>query len=273
ECMARWRKVFAVAVAGVLSVQLLSARRQAAAQIISVTPAAAREGELVTIKGIGFGALNVQISVGGKPADVIAATGTAVTFRVPAGAPPGSTTIPAKKPGDHTGSISFRVLEGILLPGSTSSPVVPAIVDRPPVGVDGSNIQNALLMNRLELRLAPDATVGQLNAALIRVDGGIVSMSKSLPWVTIAIPKQDTLASLEGLVTLLESLPGMALVNRAHGAQPLEMFREATADNVAIIQHLLPSRFPAAWNAGINGLAACSGIPVSILIADYFSTT
>src|SRR5436190_7790227 len=51
------------------------AQAQQAARIDTVTPAQAATGQAVTITGIGFGARNVRITVGGIPAQVVSATG------------------------------------------------------------------------------------------------------------------------------------------------------------------------------------------------------
>jgi hypothetical protein len=92
------------------SVTLLSLAQAVAARIDRISPTSARRGETATITGIGFGARNVRIAVGGVAAQVLTATGSMATFRVPPGAPPGLTTVTATNPGGHTGSIGFRVL-------------------------------------------------------------------------------------------------------------------------------------------------------------------
>ncbi len=80
-----------------------------AARIDSINPSCASVGEQVTITGIGFGANNVKITVGGVSAQVVTATGNKATFLVPQGVPPGVTIVTATNPGGQTGSISFRV--------------------------------------------------------------------------------------------------------------------------------------------------------------------
>src|SRR5262245_46434042 len=93
-----------------LAMGLLASARIAAAQaghIDSITPSCAGVGEQVTITGIGFGAQNVKITVGGVPAQVVTATGNKATFIVPTGAPPGFTTVTDTNPGGQTGSIKF----------------------------------------------------------------------------------------------------------------------------------------------------------------------
>jgi hypothetical protein len=86
-------------------------RAAGAGQIDSISPSCASVGDQVTITGRGFGAQNVSIAVGGVPAQVVAANGHSATFIVPAGAPLGKTTVTAKNPGGHTGSIAFKVCD------------------------------------------------------------------------------------------------------------------------------------------------------------------
>jgi len=85
------------------------ARAQQAARIDTVSPSQAAAGQAVTITGIGFGARNVRITVGGIPAQVVSATGSRVTFLVPTGVACGPTVITATNPGGHTGRIAFAV--------------------------------------------------------------------------------------------------------------------------------------------------------------------
>jgi hypothetical protein len=80
-----------------------------AGRIDSVSPTSGSTGQVVTITGNGFGAGNVRITIGGVAVQLLSATGRSATFRVPAGLPPGPTTIVATNPGGHTGSIAFRV--------------------------------------------------------------------------------------------------------------------------------------------------------------------
>ena len=100
---------------GILTVAalLLAGASPQAARIDSITPSSAARGEQVTIKGIGFGASNVKIAVGGVAAQVLAATGNSATFVVPFGVLPGlpgATTVTATNPGGRAGSIAFTVV-------------------------------------------------------------------------------------------------------------------------------------------------------------------
>ncbi|MGC1816054.1 MAG: S8 family serine peptidase [Casimicrobiaceae bacterium] len=255
----------------------LSANPQAA-RIDTITPPAARSGERVTVSGIGFGGLNVSITVGGIAAAVVAATGNQLTFLVPPDLTPGFQVVNAANPGGHTGSIGFRVLEGILLSGNANAQAINSTFDLPPRAVDKSQVANGLILTRLELRLAPDATVGQVNDALILVQGGIVSMSRGFREMTIAIPRPPTVAALQ---------TGARTLNSAPGIQWVFLAREAASQVLPPVlsfldQQLLPTRFPAAWNAkrlatgipagsiGPITLQDCTTRKVPILVADKF---
>ncbi len=88
-----------------------------AGRIDTISPTCASVGDQVTITGIGFGAQNVTIAVGGVPASIVTANGHSATFIVPAGAGLGSTTVSATNPGGQSGSIAFTVCD-LLTPGA-----------------------------------------------------------------------------------------------------------------------------------------------------------
>jgi hypothetical protein len=90
----------------------LSSAWAAAAQIKTIKPSCAAVGQTVTLTGSGFGATNLTITVGGVTASHVSATGNQATFVVPAGVSPGVVAITATNPGEHSGSIAFRVKGG-----------------------------------------------------------------------------------------------------------------------------------------------------------------
>src|SRR5262245_55563226 len=87
----------------------------------------------------------------------------------------------------------YQPPEGIVLQGSPWSPAVGAIATVPPVAVDAAEIEDGVILTRLDLHLVPGATVAQINAALQSVNGGIVSMMHGQPTLTIAIPRPTDL--------------------------------------------------------------------------------
>jgi subtilase family protein len=157
---------------------------------------------------------------------------------------------------------------GVLLEGPADMLAVDATVDMPPVGVDESQIENGIIMSRLDVRFAPGATVGQVNAALALVQGGIVSMTQGLPFVTIAVPRAPTVPALEQVAHTLSGALGIlwAFVGGESAPQVLPSLPSAFRDN-----HLLPTRFPAAWNAKQLAVQDCEQRKVPVLVADNFT--
>ena len=118
-------------VVAILAAAALADSAPAAGRIDSISPAVADRGDLVTITGKGFGARNVTISVDGRAAQVVAATGHKATFRVPALAGPGATTVKATNPGGHSGTIALRVrFDGVSTPVLDTPRRVSATVGR-----------------------------------------------------------------------------------------------------------------------------------------------
>jgi hypothetical protein len=79
-------------------------------RITSISPSCANPGEPVTIKGFGFGARNIIVTVAGLEARVTHANGHPATFIVPASAPYGPTTVAMRhRKGSQIGSIAFQV--------------------------------------------------------------------------------------------------------------------------------------------------------------------
>ena len=83
---------------------------------------------------------------------------------------------------------------GVLLSGDPGRLATAAMVEMPPVPADPSDVDNGIIMTRLDLHLRPTATVGEVNAALTMVGGGIVTMLPGFPAVTIAIPRPASIA-------------------------------------------------------------------------------
>lgn len=167
----------ALAIGLVAAAVAAPAARSQSSQIDSIVPASGRAGDRVTIRGRGFGARNVQVAVNGVAAEILSANGHEVVFVVPAGAPAGLVPVVATNPGGRTGTVEFRLLEGVLLKGHDASPVADALTDlrytrASPADVDADGV----ILTRLDVRLTPDATVGQLNAAL----AGAMSMTSAV---------------------------------------------------------------------------------------------
>jgi hypothetical protein len=241
-----------------------------ALQIDAIDPASGRVGDRVTITGREFGGRNVRIAVNGIPAAVLAARGHDATFLVPQGVTPGPGVVIATNPGGSSGSIPFLVLGDGLLPGSPNALANDALFDLPPVAAPQTDIEAGVIMTRLDLRLAPTATVGEVNSALTGIGARIASMSPGFLTLTIAVPRQASVEALQGLVATLETAPGIEYA----GLAVTNAIDELPSENVSSLDpQLLPTRFPAAWNARnvvVNSTGQCRGSRVKILIGDHF---
>src|SRR5579883_775011 len=165
---------------------------------------------------------------------------------------------------------------GVPLPGKPQSLAKDALFDLPSAGVDETQIQNGVILTRLDLRFAGDATVAQINRALLRVGGSIVSMSADDLALTIALPKQASPVALQRVANLLTVQPGIRFAKPAQEAQPFLLAVPLDPLDIAQIRYLLPPRFPAAYNAGVGlGLLDqnqnCTRAPVPVLVADFFA--
>src|SRR5687767_4442073 len=105
-------------------------------RVMSISPLVAERGELVTITGEGFGADNLEVSVGGKRVAVVSATGSKASFRVPALGAVGDIAVEARNPGGLAGRIGLRVR----FDGHTAAVADAAAAVSVPVGADGGTI-------------------------------------------------------------------------------------------------------------------------------------
>lgn len=236
-------------------------------RVDSVSPAAARASERATLTGTGFGA-GAAVDVGGVSAQVVSATGTQIVFEVPSGAKLGVTTVGATSAGQPAGRVPFTVLDGKLLAGSAQSLAVDSTFKLPPIPVDASEVENGVILTRVDVHFLPDATVADVNAALQRVDGGIVSMLPRFPSVTIAIPHPAGRQALAATIAALRGSRGIAWadVGRVAGEKRLP----PSPDNPDRLAHLIAARFPAAWNVSALATNGCAAQKVTVLVADAF---
>lgn len=160
-------------------------------------------------------------------------------------------------PGGGTSSaasfiIASQIANGIALTGDPNSRAIDATTNLHETNVDGGSIDRGIAMNRLSVFFAHDATVGQVNSALGSIGAGIVSMSPGITAFTLGIPKQPSLEALQILVGQLQASPGVHHAGVANVPTNNVIFPGGSisfADMAAIVRHLLPGRFPAAWNA------------------------
>ena len=156
--------------------------------------------------------------------------------------------------------------EGVLLAGDPGAPALTALVHLAPLPALPADIADGLLLTRLDVAVAADATVGQVNAALVAVGGAIVAMKPAILAVTVAVPRQESADGLRDLAGRLAGLPGIRLVSLAREASP-NLAPPSPADADAALQNLRDARFPAAWNAKAL-LTNCD--KVTAVVADRF---
>jgi hypothetical protein len=105
----------------------------------------------------------------------------------------------------------------------------------------------------IALRIAPSATVAQVNAALGSVDGRIVGSIEGSPQLAVGIPDPGSLAALDALLATLRTEPGVARAERADMPAieelPTGFASPPSSTGGPILSHLLAMRMPAAWNA------------------------
>ena len=121
------------------------------------------------------------------------------------------------------------------------------------------------------LRFEPDATVGQVNAALRAAGGRIVGSLAGSSRLLVEIPDPGSLTVLNRLLASLERMRGVKRVDRAEMAESQELppgFGPVPpAGRAAELSHLLAIRMPAAWNA--RGAIRIADRP-ALIVADTF---
>ena len=108
-------------------------------RLTSISPVVADRGELVTIEGGGFGAGNLEVTVGGERVELVSATGSRASFRVPALGAVGEVVVEARNPGGITGRVGLRVR----FDGTTVAVAEEAAAVSVPVGGEGGTIEVA----------------------------------------------------------------------------------------------------------------------------------
>ena len=247
-------------------------------------------GFTLTVTGSNFVSTSV-VQWNGATRPTSFSSATALTAAIPASdlAFAGTAQVAVANPAPGGGSssslpftINAQIANGVGLSGAADSAAVDATSDVPAVGVDDSEVQDGIIMSRLDLRFAADATVGQVNQALAAVGAGIVSMSKGFRSVTIGIPLQSSVAALQAYIDNLNSSPGIVAATLGRDTHTLSVFSGTDAASVSSVRHLLPGRFPAAWTvAGTSDFgdpahpqsdAVCfDHAPIPMVVGDVFA--
>ena len=103
------------------------------------------------------------------------------------------------------------------------------------------------------MRIAPGATVAQVNAALGSVGGTIAGAVAGSPQLAVTIPDPGSLAALEDLLDELRAEPGIERATLADmpatNELPTGFASPLSATGGVALGHLVALRMPAAWNA------------------------
>jgi hypothetical protein len=157
-----------------------------------------------------------------------------------------------------------------LLAGDGASRAAAAMINVAAQPAADAEIDNGLILTRLDVVIAADATVAHVNDALARIGAtAIVAMRAGMPAFTVAVPRQASADALAALAATLEAQPGIlaalpspqVVVTRAPPAP-------ANAD--VDFAYLQRARFPAAWNARAAA-GNCANNKVTVIVADMFT--
>jgi len=163
--------------------------------------------------------------------------------------------------------------DGVLLEGESGDDAVDALVELPPSPAPDEEIDAGLLTTRLVAVLNPDATVGQINAALDAAGARIVSMHSDDIFVTLRIPVVADEAEARDVAAQIVAGGAFVFVMPAWQADvsppPDEGYKELPPSGEGPIDHLTAMRFPAAWNA--KGLALDIDVKTIVMVPDYYT--
>ena len=103
------------------------------------------------------------------------------------------------------------------------------------------------------VRIAPTATVAQVNAALASVGGTIAGAVAGAPQLAVTIPDPGSLSALEDVLDELRAMPGIERSTLADmpatNELPPGFASPPSVAGGAALSHLIALRMPAAWNA------------------------
>jgi Subtilase family len=161
-----------------------------------------------------------------------------------------------------------------VLAGVPTSAALSALIAIEPTPAASQDIAGAYLLTRISVVLKPDATVAELNAAAQAVGATAISFSNpGSPFITLAVPRQPSGAALTELARQLESQPGILFASAGREVELLELPADGdVAAPVLQLDHLLATRFPAAWNVRHQALTPEGNCvsTVTVIFPDYF---
>jgi hypothetical protein len=154
------------------------------------------------------------------------------------------------------------------LSGADSATALSAVTDFAPQPAAADDVVNGLILGRLDVVFAADASVGQVNAALDSVGASIVAMRAGSAAMTVAVPRAADAAALQALADTLQAAPG--IVAALPGPAPLfAVGPPSPAGDDVNLRYLQNARFPAAWNAR-RAAGNCANDKVTVIVADAF---
>ena len=160
--------------------------------------------------------------------------------------------------------------------GAPADPAVAAVTDLYTGPGDADDFDDAgIALSRIMVQFRRDATVGQVNAAIAAVDGEIAFSRAGSGAIDLTIPRAQDFEALEALLDLIESQPGVIAATWDAQAQVEILPRDLSGRPVDpdTLRHLLPTRFPAAWNAAGRLTDTNCDRPLRIVMPDAFART
>nr|HET7858556.1 hypothetical protein [Caldimonas sp.] len=156
-----------------------------------------------------------------------------------------------------------------LVAGAAGDPALPALPAVAPSRTSPADADaSGHLLTRLSVVFKRDATVGDVNAVAAAAQATAIAFAQpNSPFVTLAIPRQADATALRALAARVEPMRGVLSARGGHQPQPFDL----PAGVVPIeLDHLLATRFPAAWNLAHAVEAGCATRKVTVIVPDLF---
>lgn len=170
-------------------------------------------------------------------------------------------------------SNGFETGFGVVLQGPPSTPVRQATFAYGPYASSASAIVDDRSLDRVRVLFRNQAIVGDVNAVLAEHAATIDFMRPGGNDVTLRVPLQADEAAMDALVERIAAHPQVAYARAVESMAEPQQLPPGFAghpDNRALLQHLLPTRFPAAWNASRPALSRCASNPVEVWVDDLW---
>lgn len=146
-------------------------------------------------------------------------------------------------------------------------------VDTGPVAPSDVDAASRVILNRLLVMLDESATVAQVNAAASAVGATLAYARRGSALLTFGVPSQPSVHALHALAATLEAQPGIVIATHDSIASVEALPTNPDGSPVAsqTLRHLLPTRFPAAWNAR-RRLDGCTPGGQTVIVHDSFGS-